>query len=66
MIEALYGVLGTIVAEGMTVVLVEQDVSRALAAADRAYCLLEGRVSLQGPTGELAKEQIVEAYFGAV
>jgi branched-chain amino acid transport system ATP-binding protein len=63
-IKALYERLGEIKGEGTTVVLVEQDVSRALAAADRAYCLLEGRISLHGPTNELTREQVVQAYFG--
>jgi branched-chain amino acid transport system ATP-binding protein len=63
-IEALYGVLGDIAGEGTTVLIVEQDVTRALAAADRGYCLLEGRVSLHGPTSELTPEEIVAAYFG--
>jgi branched-chain amino acid transport system ATP-binding protein len=63
-IDALYDVIGMIAREGTTVVLVEQDVTRALAAADRAYCLLEGRVSLHGATSELTRERIVEAYFG--
>ena len=63
-IDALYEVIDEIVREGTTVVLVEQDVTRALAAADRAYCLLEGRVSLEGPTANLTREQVVGAYFG--
>jgi branched-chain amino acid transport system ATP-binding protein len=64
-VDALYDAIGRIVKEGMTVVLVEQDVNRALAAADRAYCLLEGRVSLEGSASELTRERIVDAYFGA-
>jgi branched-chain amino acid transport system ATP-binding protein len=63
-IRALYEALGEIKGEGTTVVLVEQDVTQALAAADRAYCLLEGRISLHGPTSELTREQVVSAYFG--
>jgi len=63
-IDALYGVIGEIAGEGTTVVLVEQDVTRALAAADRAYCLLEGRVSLEGDTSALSRDRIVQAYFG--
>jgi len=63
-IDALYGVIGEIVREGTTVVLVEQDVGRALAVADRAYCLLEGHISLHGPTADLTREQVVAAYFG--
>ena len=64
-IDALYTALGDIAREGTTVVLVEQDVARALATADRAYCLLEGRVSLHGRAGELTREQVAGAYFGA-
>jgi branched-chain amino acid transport system ATP-binding protein len=63
-IGAIYETIGSIAREGTTVVLVEQDIGRALAAADRAYCLLEGRVSLQGPAADLTREQVVDAYFG--
>ena len=63
-IQALYATIAEITAEGTTVVLVEQDVGRALEVADRAYCLLEGRVSLEGPTADLARDQVVAAYFG--
>ena len=64
-IDALYDSIAAIADEGTTVVLVEQDVTRALATADRAYCLLEGRVSLEGAAGELTRDGIVGAYFGA-
>jgi branched-chain amino acid transport system ATP-binding protein len=64
-IDGLYEVISRIAGEGTTVVIVEQDVTRALAAAGRAYCLLEGRVSLHGETSELTRERIIEAYFGA-
>jgi branched-chain amino acid transport system ATP-binding protein len=63
-IEAIYETIHVISREGTTVVLVEQDIGQALAVADRAYCLLEGRISLQGPTRELTRERVVEAYFG--
>jgi branched-chain amino acid transport system ATP-binding protein len=63
-IDALYAALRTIAQEGTTVVLVEQDVARALATADRAYCLLEGRVSLHGAADTLTREQVASAYFG--
>jgi branched-chain amino acid transport system ATP-binding protein len=63
-IKAIYETIGAIAHEGTTVVLVEQDIGQALAAADRAYCLLEGRVSLHGPTSEITRDQVVEAYFG--
>jgi branched-chain amino acid transport system ATP-binding protein len=63
-IGTIYETVQSIARAGTTVVLVEQDVGQALAVADRAYCLLEGRISLQGPTGELTRERVVEAYFG--
>ena len=64
-VDTMYDAIARITGDGMTVILVEQDVSRALAAADRAYCLLEGRVSLEGRAGELTRERIIDAYFGA-
>ena len=63
-IRTIYETVASISQEGTTVVLVEQDIGQALAAADRAYCLLEGRVSLHSATSELTRERVVEAYFG--
>ncbi len=63
-IRDLYAALAGIRAEGATIVVVEQDVGRALAIADRVYCLQEGRVTLEGRPAELAREQIRFAYFG--
>ncbi len=60
----LYAAMPEITGLGTTVLLVEQDVSQALRAAGRVYCLLEGRVSLEGRPGELTSEQITAAYFG--
>ena len=48
MIKDVYAALETIKARGTTVLLVEQDLSAALKAADRVYCFMEGRVS-SGP-----------------
>jgi branched-chain amino acid transport system ATP-binding protein len=63
-IRQLYTALPTIVANGAAVLLVEQSVDQAMAAADRVYCLLEGRISLAGVPGELTRAQITTAYFG--
>jgi branched-chain amino acid transport system ATP-binding protein len=63
-VRRIYQTLPEIVGTGATVVLVEQDIGQALRAADRAYCLLEGRVALQGRSQELTREQITDAYFG--
>lgn len=63
-VEAVYTSLGTLIEGGATVVLVEQDLSRALQVADRILCMLEGRVVLEGTPAELTREQLTEAYFG--
>jgi branched-chain amino acid transport system ATP-binding protein len=63
-VKQLYEAIPAIAEAGTTILLVEQDVGQAIQAADRAYCLLEGRISLQGRAGELSREQITTAYFG--
>jgi branched-chain amino acid transport system ATP-binding protein len=63
-VRDLYAALPRIISAGTTVVLVEQDITLALDVADRAYCLLEGRVSLTGPPADLSRDAITSAYFG--
>jgi len=63
-IREIYAALPTICAEGMTAVIVEQDVAMAQQVSQRLYCFQEGRVSLQGPSDGLSREQISRAYFG--
>ena len=63
-ISDLYALLPKIRDKGIGIVLVEQDISRSLAAATRFYCLLEGRVSLAGPTHAVDRESITRHYFG--
>jgi branched-chain amino acid transport system ATP-binding protein len=46
------------------VLLVEQDLTRALKVANRVICMLEGRVVLEGDAGSLDRDRIVNAYFG--
>ena len=47
-----------------SLLLVEQDLSRAMAFADRVLCLREGRIVLQGPAQSLTREAVTAAYFG--
>ncbi|HEX9676133.1 MAG TPA: ABC transporter ATP-binding protein [Anaerolineales bacterium] len=49
--------------EGLTMLLVEQSVHMALAVSDYAYVIQEGRVVLQGPPEELARNQQVQASY---
>lgn len=58
--EALPGIIG----EGMTAVIVEQDIAKALSVSSRVYCLQEGRVSLEGASGAVSRKDISRAYFG--
>jgi branched-chain amino acid transport system ATP-binding protein len=65
-VRDIYAALPSILAEGTAVLIVEQDINQALAAASRVYCFQEGRVSLEGPAATLSREAIARAYFGAV
>ncbi len=49
---------------GVTCVVIEQDVSRALAVANHVLVMLEGRVVLEGAPDSLSKGEITDAYFG--
>ena len=64
-IKDIYAQLPQITGSGMSAILVEQDVTRALGAAGKFLCLQEGRVSLQGRPGEHSRDAISAAYFGA-
>jgi branched-chain amino acid transport system ATP-binding protein len=62
-VRDIYARLPSIVAEGLSLVIVEQDVVQALAAADHVYCLQEGRVRLQGAAATLTRDAVAAAYF---
>jgi branched-chain amino acid transport system ATP-binding protein len=63
-VEQLYASLRGLMRDGTTVILVEQDLTRALAVADRVVCMLEGRVVLEGRARETTREAVLSAYFG--
>jgi branched-chain amino acid transport system ATP-binding protein len=63
-VDAVYESVAHLIESGATVVLVEQDLQRAMSVASRVLCVLEGRVVLEGPTSDLTREQITAAYFG--
>ncbi|MCZ8152591.1 MAG: ABC transporter ATP-binding protein [Rhodobacteraceae bacterium] len=48
----------------VTMVIVEQDLTRAMAFSSRLVCMAEGRVELDGRPAELSRDQITQAYFG--
>jgi branched-chain amino acid transport system ATP-binding protein len=63
-IKDIYAALPGIIGEGMSAIIVEQDIAQALKVSGRVYCLQEGRVSLEGASGTVSREDISRAYFG--
>jgi branched-chain amino acid transport system ATP-binding protein len=63
-IRDIYARLPSITGEGTSLVIVEQDIAQALAAASQVYCLQEGRVAFAGAAREATREAVAAAYFG--
>jgi branched-chain amino acid transport system ATP-binding protein len=63
-IKGIYRELKRINEQGITIVLVEQDITRSLQAAGYAYILLQGKVVLEGKPSSLEEEEVKKAYFG--
>jgi branched-chain amino acid transport system ATP-binding protein len=63
-VNDLYAILRAIRGRGISMLVVEQDIARSLAVADRFYCLLEGRVSLAGRPQETSHDIVLKHYFG--
>ena len=63
-VQRIYGMLPQIMSAGLTVLLVEQDVSQALRVASHIHCLLEGRTTLEGRPADVTADQVEAAYFG--
>jgi branched-chain amino acid transport system ATP-binding protein len=63
-VNELYALIPRIKARGIGILIVEQDIERSLAVADRFYCLLEGKVSLSGRPSEVSRDDVIKHYFG--
>ncbi|MGZ4418913.1 MAG: ABC transporter ATP-binding protein [Gaiellaceae bacterium] len=63
-VDSLYRSLAELGGTGATIILVEQDLGRAMAVASRVVCMLEGRLVLEGAAEKITREQVTEAYFG--
>lgn len=63
-VREIYQALPNIIGDGMSVIVVEQDVNLARSVSSRLYCLQEGRVSLQAMSADVSHEDITRAYFG--
>jgi branched-chain amino acid transport system ATP-binding protein len=63
-VDRVYTQLEALKASGVAIVLVEQDLTRAMAMSSRTICMLEGAVAIEGATSDLTRETVTEAYFG--
>jgi len=63
-VDVVYDSLQTVIAGGATILLVEQDLARAMRTATRVVCMLEGRIVLDAAANAVARETVTEAYFG--
>lgn len=63
-VKDIYAIFPQIKKQGISIVIVEQDINQAMKVSDRVYCFQEGRVSLHGSPDELTHDEISEAYFG--
>ncbi|MFN8520037.1 MAG: ABC transporter ATP-binding protein [Chloroflexota bacterium] len=65
MVEQVFRIIDDLRAQGLTMLLVEQNVHHALDSADRAYVMETGRVTLEGPAAELRHDPRIErSYLG--
>ncbi|MFJ6327994.1 MULTISPECIES: ABC transporter ATP-binding protein [unclassified Rhizobium] len=63
-VDVVYSALGKLRGEGLTTVIVEQDIARALLTADRFACMRHGQIVLSGPSATADRAEISNAYFG--
>jgi len=63
-IRDIYASIPRIKDSGASMIIVEQDVGQAMKVSDRVYCMMEGRITLEGRPRELTREAIHDAYFG--
>jgi len=63
-VDQVYASLDGLLKTGTTIILVEQDLTRAMAVADRVICMLEGRILLDSAMKDTSRDAITEAYFG--
>ena len=64
-VEEIFAIIVSLKADGVTILLVEQNASAALEIADYAYVLETGRIVLQGPAAEIAENPaVISAYLG--
>ena len=60
----IYQNIPAVINDGMSAIVVEQDISKAIEISNRVYCLQEGKIALSGVSKKLTREEISKAYFG--
>jgi branched-chain amino acid transport system ATP-binding protein len=63
-VDRVYQQLQSLLSSGTTIILVEQDLTRAMSVASRVICMLEGRIVLDRPAAGVTREDVTRAYFG--
>lgn len=63
-VDRVYASLQGLISSGTTIILVEQDLNRALSVSDKVICMLEGRVALEGSSKGISRDEVTKAYFG--
>jgi len=67
LVDLLFSLIQTINKDGLTILLVEQNVARSLEIASRAYVIEQGRIALSGSAAELARnEDVRRSYLGVM
>jgi branched-chain amino acid transport system ATP-binding protein len=63
-VDRVYASLQGLISSGTTIILVEQDLNRALSVSDKVICMLEGRIALAGDSKSVSRDEVTRAYFG--
>jgi len=63
MMDRLYNALGVLRAAGLTMLIVEQDVERALALADEVHVMEHGRIALSGPADQIRNDPMLRHLY---
>jgi branched-chain amino acid transport system ATP-binding protein len=64
-VAEIFAAITQLAKDGISIVLVEQYVNRALAMADHAYMISRGRVTFSGPPSELDEQTVLSGYLGS-
>lgn len=63
-VDRVYASLQGLISSGTTIILVEQDLNRALSVSNKVICMLEGRIVLAGDSKSVSRDEVTKAYFG--